>query len=110
MWLERLRTTYPELLHWLLDQWTHDSEREFGRMRLDDDDLERWEKLPTTPIVAPVTESKQFRRRAGSTRRDRLQRFGRIRCRAAGAGYVRRDVLAVRWAMIWAHALVTATP
>lgn len=42
-WIEHLRTRDPDLLEWLLDRWLYASEKEFGRIRLDDHDRARWQ-------------------------------------------------------------------
>ena len=104
-WIEQLRTHDEGLLDWLLDRWLHDSEKEFGRIRVDADDDARWQQVPSTPTVALVKERKVFKRGPGSGRRDRVQRWRRIRCRDPAGSIIRRDVLAVRWVMTWTFAL-----
>lgn len=104
-WIEQLRVSDEDLLGWLLDRWLHDSEKEFGRIRVDADEDTRWQKLPSTPTIALVKECKVFKRRPGSGRRDRVQQWRRIRCRDPAGNTIRRDVLAVRWVMTWTFAL-----
>jgi hypothetical protein len=104
-WIEQLRVSDEGLLDWLLDRWLHDSEKEFGRIRVDADEDTRWQKLPSTPTIALVKECKVFKRRPGSGRRDRVQQWRRIRCRDPAGNTIRRDVLAVRWVMTWTFAL-----
>lgn len=106
-WLEDLRRQDPEEVEWLLQRWLHASEQEFGRMRLDDDQS-RWDQLPMSESVVPCREEKVFRRRAGSGHGDRIQHWGRIRCRSASGKWLRKDVPAVRWVMTWAAALRVA--
>jgi hypothetical protein len=55
-WIEQLRVSDEGLLDWLLDRWLHDSEKEFGRIRVDADEDTRWQKLPSTPTIALVKE------------------------------------------------------
>ena len=105
-WIEHLRTRDPELLEWLLDRWLHASEKEFGRIRLDDHDRARWQQLPASADVTPVMEQKVFKRARDSQRADRAQRWGRIRCGNPTDGFIRRDVRAVRWVMTWTCALL----
>ena len=105
-WIEHLRTRDPDLLGWLLDRWLFASEKEFGRIRLDDHDRARWQQLPTSPDVTLVTEEKTFKRKSEARRSGRTQRFGRICCKDVAGNFIRRDVLAVRWAMTWTSALL----
>ena len=104
-WIDRLRTSDPDLLEWLMDRWLYASEKEFGRIRLDDRERVRWQQLPSTPTVTPVMEHKVFKRERDSRRADRAQLWGRIRCGNPTDGFIRRDVLAVRWVMTWTCAL-----
>lgn len=105
VWIEQLRTRDAGLLDWLLDRWLHDSEKEFGRIRIGVDEDPRWQQLPSTPAVTLVKERKVFKRSPGSGRRDRVQRWRRIRCHDPTGSIIRRDVLAVRWVMTWTFAL-----
>lgn len=107
-WMDELRIRDPDLLEWLLDRWLHASEKEFGRIRLDDHDRVRWQQLPASPDVTPVMEHKMFKREPDSGRADRVQTWGRIRCGNPTDGFIRRDVLAVRWVMTWTCALLEA--
>ncbi len=107
-WIEQLRTDDRDLFDWLLDRWLYASEKEFGRIRLDADDGACWQQLPATPAVTPLVESKVFKREPGSNRADRVQQWGRIRCGNAVDGFIRRDVLAVRWVMTWTCALLAS--
>lgn len=106
-WIEQLRTRDEGLLDWLLDRWLHDSEKEFGRIRVDADEDARWQQFPSTPTVTLVKERKVFKRKAGSGRKDRVQWWRRIRCRYPAGSIIRHDVLAVRWVMTWTFALRT---
>ena len=105
-WIEHLRTRDPDLLAWLLDRWLFASEKEFGRIRLDDHDRARWQQLPTSPDVTPVIEEKTFQRKLETRRSGRTQRFGRICCKDVAGNFIRRDVLAVRWVMTWTCVLL----
>lgn len=51
-------------------------------------------------------EHKVFKRERDSQRADRAQLWGRIRCGNLTDGFIRRDVLAVRWVMTWTCALL----
>ena len=108
LWLERLRTDHRELFHWLVDRWLHTSENEFGRMRLDAEDRARWEQLVDTFSVAPLPESKQFKRKPDSNRADRVQQWWRIRHRNPEGGFNHRDVSAMRWVLTWTCALLAS--
>ncbi len=105
-WIEHLRTREPDLLGWLLDRWLFASEKEFGRIRLDDHDRARCQQLPTSPDVTPVTEERTFKRKSEARRSDRTQLFCRIRCRDDDGEFIPRDVQAVRWVMTWTSALL----
>jgi integrase len=104
-WIEQLRIRDAGLLDWLLKRWLHDSEKEFGRIRVAAKEDARWEEFSSTPTVALVKERKVFKRKPGSGRRDRVQRWRRIRCRDPAGSIIRRDVQAVRWVMTWTFAL-----
>ena len=106
-WVQQLRVSDRDLLDWLLQRWLYASEQEFGRIRLDAGDDDRWRRLPATSVVTPVLEEKVFKRQPGSGRADRTQRWGRIRCGNPTDGYIRRDVLAVRWVLTWSCVLLT---
>ena len=95
-WIEHLRTRDPDLLGWLLDRWLFASEKEFGRIRLDDHGRACWHQLPTSPDVTPVIEEKTFQRKPETRRSGRTQLFGRICCRDADGDIIRLNGLLPR--------------
>ena len=104
--MEPLRVADPDQLGWRLDRWLVASEKEFGRIRLDDRDRVCWHQLSAWSDVTPVIEEKMFKREADSSRTNRTQAWGRIRCRDPHDGSNYRDVRAVRWVMTWTCALL----
>lgn len=99
-WLDALRLESPEDFEWLLQKWVHASEKEFGRIRLDDKEIERWKGLLLHERVHPVVEPKTFKSRADK-RNPITVNYGRIRCLGSEGQPIRRDVSAVRWVMTW---------
>lgn len=103
-WLDRLLRFDPEEFKWVLQKWLYHSEREFGRMAMDDIDVQHFVALPVCNGVKLLEEKKTFPG-SSSGRKDRVQKFGRIRCTNQDGKPIRRDASAVRWALTWTAAL-----
>lgn len=105
-WLDVLRTKHPEELTWVMQKWLHASEKEFGRIRLSQEEIERWCALPAQEQLRAVIEQKKFSNSKTQIKRNPITvNFGRIRCLMTDGQPMRRDVSGVRWAMTWTCAL-----
>ena len=60
-WVDELKQTRYEDFQWLLSKWLFASEKEFGRIRLSEDEEKRWRTLPECVFVKPIIEIKEFK-------------------------------------------------
>lgn len=98
-WLDSLRCNHQEEFSWLLDKWLHASERERGRMRLDNQaEIDRARLLTdTNRVLIEIKEATISDRRKHSAAVSRVRM--RIKCLNAQGQAITRDTTAVRWVM-----------
>ncbi len=116
IWLERLRTQWPDDYFWLINKWLYASEALEGSMRLDGaGEIERVQNINTS-----VGIKLEVREVAVAKNRNRLDRPPRsrfqIRFHPMSYGeaevkppYAKRGAGAVRWVMTWIAATDIAT-
>lgn len=102
-WMEVLRKSKSEQHRWVMNKWLYASEKERGRMRLDDDAEESLAKA--LPVVRGINVAIEYAKLSKARETKHTKKVARMRLTCATTGKFGRDTEGIRWAMTWMCAL-----